>query len=67
MLVSLYFAILVTAEFIHQVSIISYEKIWKRSLPCYAIFFTSLLFTIVSPLLLSIISLARLRAVIKPT
>ena len=66
MLVSLYFISLVTADFIYHVSIISYEKIWKRSFPCYLIFFTSLIFTIESPLLLSIISLARLRAVTKP-
>ena len=66
MLVSLYFIILVTAEFIYQVSIILYEKIWKRSFSCYLIFFTSLVFTIESPVLLSIISLARLRAVTNP-
>ena len=66
MLVSLYFIILVTADFIYHLSIISYEKIWKRSFPCYLIFFTSLIFTIESPLLLSIISLARLKAVEKP-
>ena len=65
-LVSLYFSFLITVEFIHKVSIISYEKIWKRSFPCYMIFFTSLLFTIELPLLLSFISLARLRAVTKP-
>ena len=66
MLVSVYFVILLIAEVIYNENIISYEKVWKRSFPCYLIFFTSLLFTIESPILLSLISFSRLRAVLKP-
>ena len=66
MLVSIYFAVLIIAEVIYKESIISYEKVWKRSLPCYIIFFASLVFTIESPILLSLISFSRLKAVLKP-
>ena len=63
LLVSIYFMILVIADTIYQESITSYEIIWKRSFPCYLIFFIYLVFSINSPLLLLFISTARLRVV----
>ena len=66
LLVSIYFIVLVIAELKYKECIISHERVWKSSVLCHLIFFTSLLFTIESPVILSLISFARLRVIVKP-
>ena len=66
MICGLYLMMLLIADSIFQENFIANESKWRVSIPCYVIFTLSLMFSIQSPLTISLMSLSRTIVVISP-
>ena len=66
MICGLYLMMLLLADGIFQENFIGNESKWRVSIPCYVILTLSLMFSIQSPLAISLMSLSRTIVVISP-